>query len=525
MLYRNFLQVPKSVRFKILAIIYVYAISYPVSNFQSVLTWCYSFNYEIVRQGERSCTPISALPHRYTTPPPHGHHPYNAAHQIEIIHCKFYSGEIVFISISIPILPFLLTPHFSFSHLAWRSSLDIPSWPARLSLSLRGPLWLGSWTSSPATPSSQLRGHASTIATAHSNATLNLSHVQNNIALNVVHLDGSTVVATDPLISQAHGPAINENEIVTNQRGSESSAVVALDPLINQAHGPTTRENQVVPNRFGPQTSAVIASGPLTNHLRDPITRSSNVAMAQPHWESLTVEAWLQNIEWVSEPLCPSVNTSVTDTTLSSPDGPVTDPTIVQPDPDEEDQASNATTASEIDPNEWRRDFIVDILEWTGRSGWLNEQAILTMVQFLPDKRIAIRYLDAEQRRYERRCFSQVESVSESFLIFGRSETEQFDRPKCWVQCNLHLMQRHIWPNGYQPVSSPAELSQIEDDDDLSTSFDLEIVADSQAVSHIGWPDGRNSYNLKHDTLKLLSLMLLTWFLIAILSWPAHLIV
>ena len=108
------------------------------------------------------------------------------------------------------------------------------------------------------------------------------------------------------------------------------------------------------------------------------------------------------------------------------------------------------------------------------------------MIQFLPDERISKRSLDADQRRYERGCFSKRESFTESFSIFGRLETEQFDRLKCWVQFNLHMMYYgHVWPDGYEPVSSAGELKQLEDDDDLSSIFELWSVADSQVSSFI----------------------------------------
>ena len=58
------------------------------------------------------------------------------------------------------------------------------------------------------------------------------------------------------------------------------------------------------------------------------------------------------------------------------------------------------------------------------------------MVQFLPGERIEKESLDADQRRYKRRCFSQRGSGSNSFPIFERPETEQFDRLKCWMHFN-----------------------------------------------------------------------------------------
>ena len=170
------------------------------------------------------------------------------------------------------------------------------------------------------------------------------------------------------------------------------------------------------------------------------------------------------------------------DTSLSRSTAPVADPPIPEPDPDEEYQASNATTPSEIDLQVWRHEFTEEILKWTKKRGCPDKRAILTMIQFLPDVPIAKESLDASQRRYERLCSSHHEIGSEPFPIVGKPETEQFDRLKCWVHFNLHLMHGR-WPDGYEPISPPGELEQLEEDDDKSTVYEVQSVADSQAFS------------------------------------------
>ena len=346
---------------------------------------------------------------------------------------------------------------------------------------------MGSGTSLFSTPPSGLGGHISTNATVHSPNTSNIFFVPNDIVINNMHSHGS-----GPSTYTAPKPVTTHHRSIAYHLGPNPSAINTSGQLASLIPGSATTENRLVAIDSGSESSAIVASDPLTNQVRGPAIRDNEVAMVQCS-ESSTIDPFRQEIEWASEPVCPSPNTSVANTSSPRSAASVTDSTIGEPDPDEEYQASVATTSPEIDLFNWRQDFVKEMLKWTGKPGCPNEEAILTMIQFLPSERIAKKSLDADQRRYERRCFSQRESVSESFPIFGRPETEQFDRLKCWVHFNLHLMRGHIWPDGYKPISSPTELKQLEDDDDLSTVFDLESIVDSQADSCIGWPAVRNS--------------------------------
>ena len=139
----------------------------------------------------------------------------------------------------------------------------------------------------------------------------------------------------------------------------------------------------------------------------------------------------------------------MTNTTLSSTTAPSTTSTITEPDLSEEYQASITSVPFESDLQIWRNEFVQKILEWTAKSGCPDEKEITErMVTFLPGKRIEKKSLDADQRRYERLSFSRRESRPKSFSIYGRPETEQFDRLKCWVHFNLHLM-HGIWPGRF----------------------------------------------------------------------------
>ena len=185
----------------------------------------------------------------------------------------------------------------------------------------------------------------------------------------------------------------------------------------------------------------------------------------------------------------------MTDTALSST-------SVSEPDADKEYPASDTTisdTTMDTDTgiNHWRRGFIARILKWKCKRGCPKVEVILRMIQFLPNGRISKDSLDAEQRRYERRCASQRETVSEFVPIYGRPETQQLDLLKCWVHFNMHLMYGHgrIWPDEYQVISSDAELQEKHDEDNLSSNFDLETVMSLQDVGDRGFPAVRNSYD------------------------------
>ena len=122
--------------------------------------------------------------------------------------------------------------------------MDVPSWPSQLSLSLPGPLSIGSWTSLSTTPPAGLGEQTSINTTVHIPGISEISLVAKNIVVNVMQFNDSGLsTRTTPKLLP--GAATIENERVVNQLGLESPTVVALNPGTNQARGAATSNRQV----------------------------------------------------------------------------------------------------------------------------------------------------------------------------------------------------------------------------------------------------------------------------------------
>ena len=142
-------------------------------------------------------------------------------------------------------------------------------------------------------------------------------------------------------------------------------------------------------------------------------------------------------------------------------------------------ESSPDDASEEID--NWRERFL---LEFSKLPYGPSEIEIRERIQFFHHSSGMTQYeLNEARKPYERVCYRRSPRSLEPFSIDGRPETYQLDRIKTWVNFDLHLVSRHsVWPEGYDPVCTMAELQDAElfaQDDDAFSEYTMQSVTAS----------------------------------------------